>query len=405
MSHVVRRRPDARLILLLGALAACGPIATDMYLPSLPSIAQGFSVSPGAAQRTLTSFMAGFSIGMLLYGPLSDTWGRRPVLLGGIALFTLASVGCFVSTSIDMLIIVRFLQALGAGAASVLARAIARDAHEPTDAAKVLSMVAIVTAVGPLLAPLIGGQILRFAGWRGVFVVLAAFGALCAATAYLRVPETWPKERRKSAAVLASFASYGRILSDPVAWGHMLCGGMAFASMFSYITATPFVYIEYFHVSPQHYGLLFGLNVVGIMIGNFTNTRLVGRLGSLRIISAASLVSCVASLAVALVALTGWGGLWSIVVCLFFVVGVVGILSANCTTDLMHRYPHNAGASAAVFGAMQLALGALASVAIGVLADGTPFAMGVTIGVTGVLCFVGRYLVLRWHGRPVKGAA
>ncbi|MCA3801780.1 Bcr/CflA family multidrug efflux MFS transporter, partial [Burkholderia sp.] len=348
MSHVVRRRPDARLILLLGALAACGPIATDMYLPSLPSIADGFSVSPGAAQRTLTSFMAGFSVGMLLYGPLSDTWGRRPVLLGGIALFTLASIGCFVSTSIDMLILVRFLQALGAGAASVLSRAIARDAHEPTDAAKVLSMVAIVTAVGPLLAPLIGGQILRFSGWRGVFVVLAVFGAICAATAYLRVPETWPKERRKSTAVLASFASYGRILSDPVAWGHMLCGGMAFAAMFSYITATPFVYIEYFHVSPQHYGLLFGLNVVGIMIGNFANTRLVGRIGSLRIIAAASLVSAIASLAVAFVALTGWGGLWSIVVCLFFVVGVVGILSANCTTDLMHRYPHNAGASAAV---------------------------------------------------------
>lgn len=405
MSHVVRRRPDARLILLLGALAACGPIATDMYLPSLPSIADGFSVSPGAAQRTLTSFMAGFSVGMLLYGPLSDTWGRRPVLLGGIALFTLASIGCFVSNSIDMLILVRFLQALGAGAASVLSRAIARDAHEPTDAAKVLSMVAIVTAVGPLLAPLIGGQILRFSGWRGVFVVLAVFGAVCAATAYLRVPETWPKERRKSAAVLASFASYGRILSDPVAWGHMLCGGMAFASMFSYITATPFVYIEYFHVSPQHYGLLFGLNVVGIMIGNFTNTRLVGRVGSLRIIAAASLVSCIASLAVALVALTGWGGLWSIVVCLFFVVGVVGILSANCTTDLMHRYPHNAGASAAVFGAMQLALGAIASVAIGALADGTPFAMGVTIGISGVLCLAGRYLVLRWHGRPVKAGA
>lgn len=150
MSHAIRRRPDVRLILLLGALAACGPIATDMYLPSLPAIANGFSVSAGAAQRTLTSFMAGFSIGMLLYGPLSDAYGRRPVLLGGIALFTLASVGCVVAGSIDMLIVVRFLQALGAGAASVLARAIARDAHEPSDAAKVLSMVAIVTAVGPL---------------------------------------------------------------------------------------------------------------------------------------------------------------------------------------------------------------------------------------------------------------
>ncbi|WP_323118427.1 Bcr/CflA family multidrug efflux MFS transporter [Burkholderia alba] len=401
MSHVVRRRPDGRLILLLGALAACGPIATDMYLPSLPSIADGFGVSAAAAQRTLTSFMAGFSIGMLLYGPLSDTYGRRPVLLGGIALFTLASIGCVVSTSVDMLIMVRFMQALGAGAASVLSRAIARDAHEPTDAAKVLSMVAIVTAVGPLLAPLLGGQILRVAGWRAVFVVLTLFGAVCAVTAFLRVPETWPRERRASSAVLRSFAAYGRILSDPVAWGHMLCGGMAFAAMFSYITATPFVYIDYFHVSPQHYGLLFGLNVVGIMIGNFMNTRLVGRLGALRIIAGASLVSGIASLAVALVAITGWGGLWSIVVCLFFVVGVVGILSANCTTDLMLRYPHNAGAAAAVFGAMQLALGAVASVAIGAMADGTPFGMGVTIGAIGVLCLVGRMLVLRWHGWPV----
>ncbi|WDD93285.1 Bcr/CflA family multidrug efflux MFS transporter [Burkholderia sp. FERM BP-3421] len=403
MSHVVRRRPDGRLILLLGALAACGPIATDMYLPSLPSIADGFGVGAAAAQRTLTTFMAGFSIGMLLYGPLSDTYGRRPVLLGGIALFTLASIGCFLSPSIDVLVVMRFLQAFGAGAASVLSRAIARDAHEPTDAAKVLSMVAIVTAVGPLLAPLLGGQILRFVGWRGVFVVLALVGAACAVTAFLRVPETWPRERRASSAVLRSFAAYGRIVADPVAWGHMLCGGMAFAAMFSYITATPFVYIDYFHVSPQHYGLLFGLNVVGIMIGNLMNTRLVGRLGSLRIIAGASLVSSVASLAVALVALTGWGGLWSIVVCLFFVVGVVGILSANCTTDLMQRYPHNAGAAAAVFGAMQLALGAVASVAIGALADGTPFGMGVTIGVIGVLCFGGRTLVLRWHGRPVRG--
>ena len=132
----------------------------------------------------------------------------------------------------------------------------------------------------------------------------------------------------------------------------MLCGGMAFASMFAYITATPFVYIEYFHVSAQHYGFLFALNIVGIMLGNFMNTRLVGQLGSLPIISFAATVSCIASLFVCLVSLTGWGGLWSIVFGLFFVVGVVGLLSANCTTDLMHRYPMNAGAAAAVFGAV-----------------------------------------------------
>lgn len=215
-------------------------------------------------------------------------------------------------------------------------------------------MVAIVTSVGPLLAPLLGGQILRFAGWRMVFVVLTLFGVGCTIAAFLKVPETWPKKRRKSSAILQSFMAYGRILRDPVAWGHMLCGGMAFASMLTCLTATPFVYIEYFHISPQHYGLLFGLNIAGIMIGNFINTRAVGRYGSLRLISAASLISCIASFCVAFFSLTGIGGLWSIVAGLFFVVGVIGLLSANCSTDLMHRYPHNAGAAAAVFGAMQL---------------------------------------------------
>ncbi|TDV06948.1 Bcr/CflA family multidrug efflux MFS transporter [Paraburkholderia caballeronis] len=405
MPHSTRRRPDGRLILLLGALAACGPLATDMYLPSLPSIAQSFGVSAAAAAATLTSFMAGFSIGMLLYGPVSDAYGRRPVLLAGVALFIVASIACWLSFSIGNLIVMRFLQALGAGAASVLARAIARDAHEPSDAAKVLSMVALVTSVGPLLAPLIGGQLLLIGGWRTVFVVLTLFGVACVVAAWLRVPETWPPEKRASSAVLKSFAAYGRLLRDPIVWGHMLCGGMAFASMFTYISATPFVYIQYFHVSPQHYGLFFGLNVFGIMTGNFLNTRFVGRLGALRLVSIASTISCVASLFVALMCVTGWGGLWSIVVGLFFVVAVVGVLSANCATDLMYRYPRNAGAAAAVFGATQLGLGALASVAVGLWPGISPVGMGWTIGICGVLCYVGRMMVVRWHGRPAPGEA
>jgi MFS transporter, DHA1 family, multidrug resistance protein len=403
MPHSTRRRPDIRLILLLGALAACGPLATDMYLPSLPAIAKAFGVSASAASATLTSFMAGFSIGMLLYGPLSDAYGRRPVLLGGIALFTVASIACWLSFSVGELTIVRFLQALGAGAASVLARAIARDAHEPSDAAKVLSMVAIVTAIGPLLAPLLGGQLLLLGGWRIVFVALTLFGIACAVAAYLRVPETWPAEKRESGAVLRSFGAYGRLLRDPLVWGHMLCGGMAFAAMFTYISATPFVYIEYFHVTPQHYGFFFGLNILGIMLGNFLNTRFIGRVGTLRMVSIASLVSIVASFFVALVCLTGLGGLWSIVAGLFFVVGVVGLLGANCATDLMYRYPVNAGAAAAVFGAAQLGLGAFASVVVGWFPGVSPFGMGCTIGVFGALTWVGRRVVIKWHGRPAPG--
>ena len=406
MSHVTRSRPDGRLILLLGALAACGPISIDMYLPSLPTIAQAFTISTGAAQTTLTSFMFGFSIGMLLYGPLSDTYGRRPVLLGGIVMYALASVACAMSFSIGSLVTFRFVQALGAGAASVLARAIARDAHGPTDAARVLSMLAIVTSIGPLLAPLIGGQLLLLGGWRVVFIVLTLFGTVCAITAFLQGAGNVAAREARALGVAASRSrAYGKLLRDPVAWGHMLCGGMAFASMFAYITATPFVYIEYFHVSAQHYGFLFALNIVGIMFGNFMNTRLVGRLGSLPIISFAATVSCIASLFVCLVSLTGWGGLWSIVFGLFFVVGVVGLLSANCTTDLMHRYPQNAGAAAAVFGAVQLALGALSSLAVGLWQDGSPKGMGATVGVAGLLCYLGRILVVRWHGTKAPVAA
>jgi DHA1 family bicyclomycin/chloramphenicol resistance-like MFS transporter len=402
MPDTLKREPDRRLILLLGALAACGPLSIDMYLPSLPALANAFSTTAAAAEITLTSFMCGFSLGMLLYGPLSDAYGRRPILLGGIVLYAFASIGCALSFSIDSLVALRFLQALGAGSASVLARAIARDAHEATDAARVLSMLAIVTSIGPLLAPMIGGQLLLLGGWRAVFVVLTLFGVGCAVTTYLRVPETWPREKRATSALSKSFAAYGKLLTDPVTWGHVLCGGMAFASMFAYITATPFVYIEYFHVKPQHYGFFFGLNIIGIIGWNVINARLVRRLGSLKLISIASFVSVVAALSVSLVCLTGWGGLWSIVVCLFFVVGVVGLLSANCTTDLMHRYPRNAGAAAAVFGAVQLALGAVASLVIGLLQDGTPRGLGLVIGVTGVLTFVGRTLVLRWHETPVR---
>jgi MFS transporter, DHA1 family, multidrug resistance protein len=395
---------DWRLILLLGALAACGPISIDMYLPSLPAITQAFNVTASAAQGTLTSFMIGFSVGMLVYGPLSDAYGRRPVLLGGVILYVAATLACALAPGVGMLVVVRFVQALGAGAASVLARAIARDAHAPHEAAKVLSLLAIVTSCGPLVAPLIGGQLLLLGSWRFVFAVLTLYGLVSLVAIIYRVGETWPAEKRAKAALRSSFNAYRHMLADPVVWGHTLCGGMAFAAMFAYITATPFVYINYFHVAPQHYGFLFGMNIVGIMLGNFANTRLVHRLGALKIISMAATVALLGALALGVVGLTGWGGLFAVAAALFFVVGVVGVLSADCTTEIMHRYPNNTGAAAALFGAAQLALGALSSLAVGLLQDpsGSPRAMAIVIGGCGLICYAGRIAILRWHRLPAR---
>lgn len=383
MSDTTRRRPDGRLILLLGALAACGPLSID-NLPSLPSLA---ATSPAAAQSTLTSFMFGFSLGMLLYGPdvrcLRQTPGaarRHRAVCGGEHRLR--------GGVVDRRARDRALPGARRGRGVSTVRAIARDAHGPTDPARVLSMLSIVTSIGPLLVPLIGG-------WRVVFIALTLFGIVCAVTAFLRLPETWPKEKRASAAIGKSFAAYGHLLTDPVTWSHMMCRGMAFASMFAYNYCHAVCLNRLFpRQAAVLDGPLFGLNIIGIITGNVLNTKFVGRIGAMKLISAASFVSVAGSLAVALVALTGLGGLWSIIVCLFFVVGVVGLLSANCTTELMHRYPRNAGAAAAVFGAMQLSLGALSSLAVGLFHDVSPHGMEIVIGVCGVLTFAGRTLVL-----------
>ncbi|MGI4860863.1 MAG: Bcr/CflA family multidrug efflux MFS transporter [Janthinobacterium lividum] len=391
-----------RLLFLLGALAACGPLSIDMYLPALPSMAAQFGVAQGLAQATLTTFLIGFSVGMLLYGPLSDAYGRRPVLLAGVILYAAASLCCALAPTILTLASLRFVQALGAGAASVLARAIARDAHAPADAARVLSFLQIVTSVGPLLAPLIGGQLLLLGGWRAVFAVLTAYGVLSAVLVASRVPETWPREKRSQNALAHSFLSYGRLLADPTALAYLLCGGMSFAAMFAYIAGTPFVYIDYYHVSPQHYGFFFAVNIVGLVGGSFLNARRVGRLGTLTMISWASAISCGAALVTGLACLTGWGGLPLLATALFFVVSTTGVLGANCVTELMHRYPRNAGAAAALFGAVQFGSGALAGGVLGLLSNGTPLALGGVIAACGACTFLGRALLMRLHGRPVR---
>lgn len=384
---------EGRFVLLLGALVAFGPLSIDLYLPALPAMATGLAAGSGAVQLTITVFLAGFSLGMLFYGPLSDRYGRRKVMLGGIALFVVASLACMLATAIEYLIGARFFQALGGGAASVLARAVVRDVYRPDEAIRKLSLMAMVTAIAPLLAPLLGSVLLAGFGWRGTFAALLVWGLLSLLVVWRVLPETLPREQRGQLSLGRAFAAYGGLLLDPVALGLVLAGGMSFAAMFAYITASPFYFIELHAFSPLAYGLLFAANALGIFAANYLNSRLVRSKGPVVMAGIGCGLGFAGALLLWLASGVG-GALPGVIVGLFVVVSMTGLLGANCVGLLMARYPQNAGAAAAVFGAGQFSLGMLASAAVSYHHDGSGRPMAWVILVVSVLSLLG-YLIFR----------
>lgn len=374
----VNDRPQ-RLILLLAALTAFGPLSIDLYLPSLPAIAADLGAPESAIQLTIGVFLGGVSAGMLLYGPLSDRFGRRRLLLGGILLYVLASLGCAMAANAEQLTGLRLIQALGAAAATVLARTIVRDVFAASQAARTLSLMHLVTMVATLIAPVLGSYLMLLAGWRWLFVALAAYALVCLCCVYRAIPETHPAERRGES-VGRAFRAYGRLLCNAHAVGLILCMSLCFAGMFAFITSSPFIYIDYFGVSAQRYSLLFALNIAGVMVVTLANARLVTRVGPHRMLIFGVLMAAVSGVGLLIVGMNEAGGLAAIVFGLLCYISVTGLLGANCLARLLGDFPEQAGAAAGLAVATQFGLGMLASA----WHDGTPLPMTLIIATTGI---------------------
>jgi len=387
-----------RLIFLLAALTAFGPLSIDLYLPSLPLIASDLQATQASVQLSISVFLAGLCVGMLLYGPLSDRFGRRPLLLFGISLYVVASLGCALADSVEALLVWRFLQALGGAAASVLARAVVRDLFPVTAAARVFSLMHLVTMLATLVAPLAGSYLILMAGWRSLFLLLLAFASSCLVLVAFNLAESHPPQQRETS-LIQVFRAYGQMLRAPMALGFILCMGLSFAGMFAFITASPFVYIEYFGVSSQHYGGLFALNIAGVIVATVFNARLVSRWGADQMLSVGTAVAALAGISLAVVGGLGWGGLPAVVICILFYVSMTGLIGANCLANLLAHFPQQAGAAAGLAISMQFGLGMVFSGLAGAFHNDTAAPMSLLIGVAGIGCLIAFRLASRLSKR------
>jgi DHA1 family bicyclomycin/chloramphenicol resistance-like MFS transporter len=381
---------------LLAAMTAFPPMAIDQYLPALPIIGKELRASPGQVQWTLSIFFIFFSLGQLFYGPVSDRLGRRLPLLAGVLLFIAASAGCATAGSIEALILWRAVQALGAAAGSVVARAMVRDLHEGTAAARMLSLMSLIMAIAPLAAPILGGYLTVWLDWQSNFWALGLFGLLCLAGAAFGLPETLPPARRRRANIVGMLQGYGLLLRSRRFLGYALSNGISFGGYFAYVSGSPFVFIELYAVPTALYGYLFAINIVGMMIGSALNSRLVGRFGIDRMLAQGLGIGAVAGVALLGLGLTGAGGLPALFLALFLFVSTQNVISANAMAGALSARPDLAGTAAALAGVGGFLVGALAGGLVNQLADGSalPMAAVVAMAAFGAVA-VERLLVTR----------
>src|SRR5216684_3421411 len=386
-----------RLFVLLGSLTAFGPLSIDMYLPALPAIARDLAASESIVQLTLTACLIGLALGQLVAGPLSDNLGRRRPLLIGVAGYVVVSLLCAIAPSAWLLVVLRLIQGLTGAAGIVIARAIVRDLYSGSAAARYFSRLILVMGLAPILAPVVGAQLLRFTSWHGIFLVLALITALLWLGAARALPETLPVERRRSGSLGDTLQTFRRLAADTRFLGYAVSGGLGFGAMFAYIAGSPFVLQGIYHVSPQTFSLIFGLNAVGFVITSQINGSLVGRIPPARLLTVGVTVTGVAGLALLAVILIGGLGLAVVLPPLFVLVSSIGFVVPNAVALALSRHPEAAGTGSALLGVIQSGIGAAGAPLVGIAGITTALPMAAVIATSGVCAVLARLLTSMRH--------
>jgi DHA1 family bicyclomycin/chloramphenicol resistance-like MFS transporter len=368
----------ALLALVLGAIVAVGPLTIDMYLPALPTITDELRTSSATVQLTLTGTLIGLGLGQLVLGPLSDALGRRRPLLAGTALYVLASLLVLVAPTIAVLGVLRVLQGVGSAAGAVIAMAVVRDLFTGRAAATMLSRLFLVLGAAPVLAPTIGGELLRVTSWRGIFVVLAVYALLLLVVVALGLPETLPPERRRSNGVAGTLRTYRGLLRDRSYVGLVLVAGLTMAGLFSYVSGSSFVFQGQFGLDEQQFGLLFGAGAFWLIAATQLNPVVLRRWAPAQVLVAGILAGTAAGAVLLVLALTGTGGLAGVVVPLWAVLFAAGLALPNAPALALARHGETAGAAAALLGAVQFGVGASVAPLVGVLGNDAA-AMGTVV--------------------------
>ncbi|MFI6661738.1 multidrug effflux MFS transporter [Streptomyces sp. NPDC050523] len=397
------RRTGLLVTLILGGLTATPPLAMDMYLPSLPEVTGSLHAPAATVQLTLTACLLGMALGQLVAGPMSDRWGRRRPLLSGLVAYVVSTVLCAFAPTVEVLVAFRLAQGLAGAAGIVIARAVVRDLYDGVLMARFFSTLMLISGVAPIVAPLIGGQILRVTDWRGVFVVLTVVGTALTALVWAKLPETLPERDRHGGGVREALHTMRGLLADLPFTGFMLTGGFAFASLFAYIAASPFVIQEIYGASPQTFSLLFGLNSVGLVaVGQINGKVLVGRVRLERVLGLGLAVVIAASTALLLMStgVLGTVGLVPVAAALFVLMSAMGMTLPNAQALALMRTRHAAGSASALLGTSSFLIGAVASPLVGIAGEHTAVPMAVVqlaAALVALACFVG--MCRTWNGR------